>query len=267
MPNHVTHRIMCTGSVEDIAALKELIIVQDPEIKDPAASTFDFNQIIPMPPILERVVAPPSLGDHGRLIVYDNPHGLFGDTREATVEEQTLIDQHSPNDWYHWRLERWGTKWNAYAFEELQNHATYEFKFDTAWAPPAPVLDKIALQFPNVRLDIAWFDEGWCHAGKGVLHTEREHGSTEELYTEPTKAIHYQVYGEYPNIVEEEDKAYLESIQRAVANFTCVDVADASDKHGRYAIRATLYSDDPKYTDDQLYEYRQNLRRIAHAIE
>src|SRR5690606_21345130 len=48
-------------------------------------------------------------------------------------------------DWYEWRLENWGTKWNAYSQSlERESDLSATLRFDTAWSPPQPILEKLA---------------------------------------------------------------------------------------------------------------------------
>ena len=51
-------------------------------------------------------------------------------------------------DWYDWCCEYWGTKWNA---SNCEIHDDNSFFFDTPWAPPEPVLKKMAIS-ENIRM-------------------------------------------------------------------------------------------------------------------
>ena len=104
---------------------------------------------------------------------------VLGDTRElgAFVEQveteeqplsfETLVP--TPADllkegWYEWRIEHWGTKWDA-EFEEVteplsvrRTRATYVFL--TEFAPPLAWVDRASEAFPALtfRLDYAALD-------------------------------------------------------------------------------------------------------------
>lgn len=58
-------------------------------------------------------------------------------------------------DWYSWSVDNWGTKWNAY---DSDINGKYIF-FTTAWSEPGPILDKIVQTFPNIEMDIYWYEE------------------------------------------------------------------------------------------------------------
>ena len=62
-------------------------------------------------------------------------------------------------NWQAWRIENWGTKWNAYK----SSYRLYEDQllifFDTAWSVPYPFIAAFANTF-KVAFEHAYFDEG-----------------------------------------------------------------------------------------------------------
>lgn len=53
--------------------------------------------------------------------------------------------------WYDWRVENWGTKWNSDQTQIFNDTPTkLGLSFNTAWAHPVPVLNKLNQLFPNV---------------------------------------------------------------------------------------------------------------------
>ena len=76
------------------------------------------------------------------------------------------------HDWYSWRIQSWGTKWDAYDIEKRDEHTNengelvVKYTFDTAWSPPTAWLSAVANTFPNTNLELYWSDEdipicGW----------------------------------------------------------------------------------------------------------
>ena len=59
-------------------------------------------------------------------------------------------------DWYDWRCENWGTKWNSSGALIVDDN-TYEF--DTAWSTPYEVLVELSKQFPNSTISVDYADE------------------------------------------------------------------------------------------------------------
>jgi hypothetical protein len=110
MPNHVTNKIRISADM-GLEDLKKLISGDNGEI--------DFNTIIP-----ESEECTKSL-----------------DWKPGDSPEQDMT-------WYDEHCTRWGTKWNAYDIN-VENEwdggdcSEMEIHFDTAWAPPHPVIKKL----------------------------------------------------------------------------------------------------------------------------
>ena len=64
--------------------------------------------------------------------------------------------KHGYLTWYDWRLDKWGTKWNAY---NHVYHGLGEMEFETAWSTPEPVMRALSVKFPNVEITVRFADE------------------------------------------------------------------------------------------------------------
>lgn len=140
MPNHITNIVSIKPrySDEDESDYDE----KHAQINDlykrlkTDESDFDFNAVIPMPDTVER-------GD-------------------LSLERQRELGPE--NNWYDWSVKHWGTKWNSYEVRYLNRSydndtEVYDIlvKFETAWSPPVPVLQKLAEDF---EVEFTWVDEG-----------------------------------------------------------------------------------------------------------
>ena len=67
---------------------------------------------------------------------------------------------HGKIDWYEWSIANWGTKWNSYDVERLNDETV---RFDTAWNHPGPVIVALSKKFPTERIRIRWADEDTAH--------------------------------------------------------------------------------------------------------
>lgn len=118
--------------------------------------------------------------------VFDNPVFAFWNIiRPLDMESYTKQPEHKPNtsfaemfsgdDWYSWNVRNWGTKWDVaisndeeYPDTELvndepngENHVLV-YKFNTAWSPPFPAMEKLSEQYPNLLLTLDYQEEtGW----------------------------------------------------------------------------------------------------------
>ena len=248
MPNHVTSRCTITGPADEVARFRSTAIVTKLEKREPywAAdrqpkeyTTFDFDAVIPMPPILERVEAS-SAAEEGMALIqargdrsapfsslglYDariqwirDEAGLgcrahIADVAAAFLEKhphweaqgklrmQALLETGYAN-WYSWAIDHWGTKWGAYSFA-VEADEPLTIRFDTAWSFPTPIFAKLVDQYPTLRFDCICFDEGWNFAGQGVFAADAatftEVKATDELYE--------AVYGRKAPKDDDEDEA------------------------------------------------------------
>ena len=90
-------------------------------------------------------------------------------------EATALFLKEHPNDWtnapkdgfnsggYEWCVENWGTKWGFCHVQEpeLQGYGdegTLIYHFDTAWSPPEPLVKKMGELFPDLTLDLRYFE-------------------------------------------------------------------------------------------------------------
>ena len=85
--------------------------------------------------------------------------------------KETQPDQMMP-DWYDWRCENWGTKWDVcdvlfdgvgLEYSDDQKVAAFSFHCWTAWAPPVPVWDR--LHAMGIEVEAEYQDEGMNFEG------------------------------------------------------------------------------------------------------
>jgi hypothetical protein len=94
--------------------------------------------------------------------------------------------EHESYDWYSWRCDEWGTKWDAsfggpfVAFGapemDIDKSTAWQgvrrigdelvYKFDTAWSPPMPWLVKASEQEPELAFVIRFAEVGNDYAGE-----------------------------------------------------------------------------------------------------
>lgn len=97
--------------------------------------------------------------DDGRLFAF---HRLLPVPVEVESDPDGMVG-------YHWRVDNWGTKWDTSSeahFERTPGRLFYWFQ--TAWAPPSPVVEVLSERFPTVKVGHAW-DEAGCDFGGYVI--------------------------------------------------------------------------------------------------
>ena len=122
--------------------------------------------------------------------LFPNPvfafHNIYNHTQEGISDEEYLKqpDHTLPiaealmfkgNHWYDWNVRNWGTKWDVAVShddeypdtEELEYKSEGEdnwvvYKFNTAWSPPAPAMEKLSALVPNCVVTLSFEEEtGW----------------------------------------------------------------------------------------------------------
>ena len=199
MPNNVFNRLELKGKPALVREILEAI--QDDEL---GPGSIDLNKIIPMPPAL--LIDEGSVTHTGYEAVRDflgrhpgiQKDELLSLTAEAartldpklTVQHEQTWElgkkaylkqlEYGHTSWYGWRIQHWGTKWNAYDQTVKENTGSSAvLEFYTAWNAPAPVVEKLAEQNPGIVFRHRWADED---IGYNCGEAEYAHGTLESIY-------------------------------------------------------------------------------------
>ena len=92
MPNHCFNKVTISVGDADGQNLKVLV---DTLKSEENQTDFDFNAILPMPPELENV-------------------GWSEAEEMNDIIRARYKKEHGSDNWYDWRVNNWGTKWNSY---------------------------------------------------------------------------------------------------------------------------------------------------------
>jgi flagellar biosynthesis/type III secretory pathway M-ring protein FliF/YscJ len=165
MPNHVTTICAISGPESEIKRFRDLMFKFEKENGEEKLC-FDFSSVIPMPPELDiecdgwiGEVESKRLSNHTMIKdLLDRLRSHIASHSED-VKKQTIKNfvqgienylTHGYLSFYDWRRAHWGTKWNSYS---LDDRNFPEFTFETAWAFPIPVFEKLAKEFPALKPD------------------------------------------------------------------------------------------------------------------
>ena len=150
---------------------------------------FDFQKIIPMPEALNmdsgskeniaieaaftriarevnRICRPIFRVMIARSAVFQNcrsleeeaeAHGMtLREAEELGLKYLDNIIKYGHSSWYDWRVENWGTKWNSYDLDRIDDDT---IAFSTAWANPEPIIKKLSAKYPDLIIEHWWADE------------------------------------------------------------------------------------------------------------
>ena len=118
MPNWTENNVLFVGKKKQLKTLKTMLKSKD--------NDFDFNNIVPMPKNIYR--------------------GLLGREEE---------EKHGKNNWYHWSIDNWGTKWNSVDTRVEENGSTLSYNFMTAWDCPREIVNALMRMRKTVLKDIS----------------------------------------------------------------------------------------------------------------
>ena len=153
MPNHTTNFVTIetnTNVDEEIQALEEL--KNDLRIKE---DMFDFNGIIPMPEELRRG-AKVTLDNEDSHQDYENIQGVYKPKNSTT--RKYLMMEYGADNWYDFACLHWGTKWNSYQFELIQDDThMLDVSFRTAWDSPREIAKRIKEYCEQHNLVLDWY--------------------------------------------------------------------------------------------------------------
>lgn len=215
MPNHVRN-VVKFEQLDEGKTVSELLQEIHGEKEDQCIS---FNKIIPMPEeldiisgsriLLSRDIYRMKKGETLTDNEYQSIHVWAEDKENKLTHEeavQKLIDdgtadlktakqsfenekKYGYKDWYYWRIANWGTKWDAYDQCKVDENT---IAFNTAWSDPAPVMEKLAKDNTNMRIDHKYADEMPNYVG----HTVYERGEKvyDQIYYEEQDKVD-ELYG------------------------------------------------------------------------
>ena len=127
---------------------------------------FDFNKIVPSPNWNKTPDENGELPTKVKRI--SNSEGKLVMTIRSFPTSGKTDDR-----WYDWNIKNWGTKWGSFngsmEFDKKYGDEV-SYKFDTAWSPPAPILEALRDKFPDVS--IRWFYRIETWESCGFLHRE-----------------------------------------------------------------------------------------------
>ena len=196
MPNWASNTVTIKGDKDILDVLMYAIWTRpsDEDLeKGEEERVFDFEKIVPMP---KSLVISTAHRDEDLLLYcmkndlkvpkemeFMNPfaNGYIPDLEVGKQVYENLVN-YGHEDWYGWAIENWGTKWNSSGSENVSNEGDEDLKycFETAWAPPTPIITQLSSMYPGLTIILQTQVEGWSDepeewifkGGKIVDHNE-----------------------------------------------------------------------------------------------
>jgi hypothetical protein len=151
MPNWCENTLNINGTAEDISAF----------IKWLDEKPFSFERIDPTPEELKES-AP------------------FSQSRKDSGAGKELVEKFGSDNWYDWRVQNWGCKWDIDENEGKPTYSSAEsisFEFQTAWNPPEKAIYTLSLQFPTLTFFLEHCEMGCGFAGEMTVKNGESEGT------------------------------------------------------------------------------------------
>lgn len=166
MPNWVYNSLSIEGSKELIADVKRML-------NEPFKKSHDsWNMATGQMEISETAYSNPVFAFHN---IYNHIQDGVSDEEYLKQPDHTLpiaeAIMFKGNSWYDWNVRNWGTKWDVairhgeeYPETELmeEDETSLSYRFNTAWSPPLPAIEKLSQQYPDLEFNLSYEEEqGW----------------------------------------------------------------------------------------------------------
>jgi hypothetical protein len=170
MPNWCVNKLNVKGKKVDLIKFKEAAKTQSTICRNGLVCetgdlerNLDFNSFLPYPQKFKD-------DDYLRVNLELQMDIETDPNKKDELKKQWLeIKDGYNNGGYDWCCETWGTKWNACDGSLKETKDALVYKFDTAWAPPKPVLIKMSEMFPELEFTMYYWERGQEYKGKIVM--------------------------------------------------------------------------------------------------
>lgn len=131
--------------------------------------------------------------------VKEFPTGLLQSLRPMPKEIEVKAINMDENffkeeNWYNWRIDNWGTKWEATITEhpdiiENENETTIKIKFETAWGPPIEALYFYGIENPEIQIYLEYNETGMQFCGELQLKNKTIEDNCYEYHSETSESV------------------------------------------------------------------------------
>ena len=170
MPNWCYNTLTIQGPKDQVDSIKDRLnrpFVMMHDSWNPTTGNMEVSQTTYSNPVF----AFHNIYNHRQASITDEQY-IQQPPRDVPLEEQLKFNT---NDWYSFNVREWGTKWDVavrdndeYPDTELLEHESKDedqwlvYKFNTAWSPPAPAMEKLSALVPNCVITLDFEEEtGW----------------------------------------------------------------------------------------------------------
>ena len=154
MPNWCSNTLWVEGNPEQ---MQEFISKSVKPLEDnPNYNVFTLEGLYPTPAELLNEAAFSGIADDAT----ENEKFLH------ELKVKALEEKYGYTDWYNWRVNRWGTKWDVSdSWVDEHDGDALTINYTTAWGPNSMFIHYASIQFPNLRFKLSYEEPGMGFCG------------------------------------------------------------------------------------------------------
>ena len=175
MPNWVYQSLTVEGNPESVLELKKQLntpFTKSHEQWDIETGSMQTKEYTYSNPVFAfwNVIRPTNMEEYDK-----QPKRSSLPTSDPNWWADTNKVASTDDSWYNWNNRNWGTKWDVavsndekypdtevYDEEPNGDNLVLVYKFQTAWSPAFPVMEKLSAQYPDLLLTLNYQEEtGW----------------------------------------------------------------------------------------------------------
>jgi len=139
---------------------------------------------------------------YGEEVHKKSSYDADGKFDQAEFMKEFIRSMSEDEDWYHWNVRNWGTKWDVAVSNdgysstsmEVTDNGSIMYRFETAWSPVGEALTVLSEMFPSLEFDYEYEEEqGW--GGRAVI-IDGEYSQTDEWDIPSCHADHSRTWFE-----------------------------------------------------------------------
>ena len=273
MPNHIDNNVLIIATNELVKQIRDEIRGDEKDSHTDEVVCIDFDKIIAMPKELEGTTSPTKIisieeyeKNQERIMVINGiiddkmytdeedlrklRHELSWDCTGITIQMSSLWKKKfGADNWYDWKVENTGTKWDAYSCIGGDNSDNYFF-FQTAWAHPHNLMVALSKKYPEAIFISTFADEDTgsnCGAfayqnGESVFEDGSSRENSDEFGTAFATAVQYgdEACENVEQMIEDEcctEEESVKIIEILQSNAPLIKIArDLSEENAQFLI-------------------------------
>ena len=153
MPNWCNNTLIVEGDLDALKDFKKRVLV----VNEHNTINFSMEGLMPTPPELLEQTSP---------VMWRGDENDTDGKLEFEKQVEELKQKYGHTDWYNWRVENWGTKWDCADshVDEMDGEGLCVY-YNTAWGPNTQFIKFAASVYPSLQFKLSFEEPGMGFCG------------------------------------------------------------------------------------------------------